>query len=171
MDVTAAIPDWVELVVWVVVAAGAVVGAVVVIWRLGPLRWLRTQIADEASDRMVVKLTPVIERTVADERAGTNERLDMIHAVAAGAELKIEEHIADSRSQHAADLARREERQKHQDAREQDQERRLEHLERGQTQIIDRVGKVERLAVTIARHEGVPVPEAETDAERSEYHG
>lgn len=159
--VTNAIPDWIELVVWSAVAVAAVLGAAIAVWKVGPVKWLREQIADEASDRMVAKLRPVIAETVSTESKGTNDRLDMIHAIAAGAELGIEEHIADSRAQHAADLARREERQRHQDKREADQERRLENLEKSQTQILNRVGKVERLAVTIARHEGVPVPEAE----------
>lgn len=158
-DITTTIPDWLELTVWSAIAVAAVVGACVALWKFGPIAWLREQIADEASDRMVAKLHPVIADAVATQHADTTDQLNKIHATAIAAELKIDAHVAESKAMHAADLERREERQLHQDRRENDQERRLEHLEVGQTEILTRVDQVERLATSIARHEGVPVPE------------
>ncbi len=147
----------VEGVAWAAGALVTVLGALRLLWNQWPVSWIREQYAEDEAGRLTAAIESSSESWRAEVRTDLTavaQRLDSLHEQGARTEHDLEQHRAESASQHEADLRRRQTRQAHQDEREQAQEVRLDALEHGQAETLGRLQTVERLAVTVARRVG-----------------
>ena len=123
MDVSAAIPDWLELGGALALIFTACAGASAIVWRFGPVRWLRSKIADEVVDRVAdvvhSALDPIAEKVAGIEaaiaptngdRSSISDRLDKVKRTGLAVKADLAAHRAD-------ETAERERRQAEVDAR------------------------------------------------------
>ena len=122
-----AIPDPIEIILWSVVGAGALIGGLRIIWGWGPVSWVRDNIAEDIEKRVQRVNAAANAEQLAQVQTYVDTKIDPLQAsidtvigLAKATDRDLKQHMVDSANQHQSDLDERIERQKDRDERDRD---------------------------------------------------